>query len=41
MGIGIRDGRQIGQVLDMAYNWVLMDPRLNDREILIDRLKAL
>lgn len=39
MGIGIRDGRQIGQVLDMAYNWVLMDPRLNDREILIDRLK--
>lgn len=39
LGIGVKDERQIGQALNMVYDWVLMEPTLNDRNILIEKLK--
>lgn len=39
MGIGTEDKRDIGRALDMAYDWVLQDPDLNNRQILIRKLK--
>lgn len=38
MGIGSRDKKNIGKALDMAYDWVLKDPSLNDRKVLLSRL---
>ena len=39
MGIGVKDPRDIGHALDIAYDWILMDPKLNDKEILLSRLR--
>lgn len=39
MGIGSEDKRDIGRALDIAYDWVLQDPNLNDKQILIQKFK--
>lgn len=38
MGIGRHDKRDIGKALDIAYDWVLKDPSLNERKVLLNRL---
>ncbi len=39
-GIGVKDRRIIGKALNQAYQWVLMNPEDNDRQLLLSRLKA-
>lgn len=41
VGIGIDDPRDIGKALQQAYEWVLMHPEWNDKELLLSKLKAL
>ncbi|MDN5277083.1 MAG: hypothetical protein PWR01_1048 [Clostridiales bacterium] len=40
-GIGVDDPRDIGKALQQAYEWVLMHPEWNDKELLLSKLKAL
>jgi tRNA nucleotidyltransferase (CCA-adding enzyme) len=38
-GIGIKDGRLVGEALNLAYDWVLKDPARNHAENLLSALK--
>ena len=38
-GIGSGDGKNIGRALRQAYEWVLENPKENERSILIEKLK--
>ncbi|MFU0800740.1 MAG: hypothetical protein ACFWUE_08850 [Xylanivirga thermophila] len=39
LGIGQKDKKDIGKALGMAHEWVLKDPSLNNKEVLLSRLK--
>ncbi|NLO83372.1 MAG: hypothetical protein GX094_10030 [Clostridiales bacterium] len=39
-GIGIKDRQIVGKALRQAYEWVLMEPECNDKQLLLSRLKA-
>ena len=41
LGIGQRDKRDIGRILDTAYDWVLKDPNANNKDILLSRISNL
>jgi len=38
-GIGNKDGRKVGEALQLAYEWVLKDPKKNNADLLILKLK--
>ena len=38
-GIGTENGRIVGEALSLAYEWVLENPALNQRDCLIMKLK--
>jgi tRNA nucleotidyltransferase (CCA-adding enzyme) len=40
-GIGENDRKMIGKALKQAYEWVLHDPELNSREILMNKLREI